>query len=105
VPIAPEDNQSTGPVLVGVTGQPFQNGKHIYTFAPAPRFQDGGHQLSGYPFVNVQGHKAMAAIVCIGQGQLLLPISQGACQFHSTKGARRHLMFHQVKNSPQQAFY
>lgn len=71
--IAAQNNQRVRPALAQILDQSSQDAEDIDAFAPSAWLEYRGDQFSGQPFVNMQWHKAISAIIVVEQGKLLPP--------------------------------
>lgn len=72
--VATQYNDGVRPVLTQIINKPSGNRKGVCTLASSAGLKDGGDLLTGYSFVDMQGHIATVAIMGVKQRQFLLAI-------------------------------
>jgi len=76
VRIPPQKDAHLRPGLPDLFDHPFEDGDDLFARRPLSRPQHSGDQLAASPFIDVDGHIAVVAVIGIEKSQLLVAVGQ-----------------------------
>jgi hypothetical protein len=76
VGICPQKDTNIRPIFSDFSNHPLEDGGDLFAGRPLPRPQHCGYQFAAFPFIDVDGHIAVIAVIGIEKSQLLMAVSQ-----------------------------